>query len=126
MKTMHRKGVINEVKEHRQTYITLEDFQRIRSCGLNAVRLPFGYWTVLGPSAGEPYVGPAVEFIDKAIDWAEECGLQVLLDLHGAPGGESADAPCGRRMRPRSAWHWSQWRFKESLQALQIVATRFR
>ena len=29
------------------------DFQRMRSCGLNAVRLPFGYWVVTEPRRGE-------------------------------------------------------------------------
>jgi len=50
-------------------------------------------------------------------------GLQVLLDLHGAPGGESGEKPCGRE---RKDWHWSHWRFEDSLEALRIVAMRYR
>lgn len=125
MKALRRKGALGEIWEHRETYITRRDFAQIAGCGLNAVRLPFGYWVVLGGAKGEPYEGPALEYIDRAVAWAEEFGLQVLLDLHGAPGGESADAPCGRTQRP-GQWHWSDWNFSESLKALEVVAKRYK
>lgn len=96
-------------------HVTRVDFEKIRDCGLNAVRLPFGYWVALGPRDGEPYAGPALEYIDRALDWAEEYGLQVVLDLHGCPGGESGDAPCGRRQRPEGTWQWQQWDMEMSL-----------
>ena len=48
------------------------DFQRVRGYGLNAVRLPFGYWVITEPRAREPYVGPALEYVDRAVSWAEE------------------------------------------------------
>src|ERR1700719_3796639 len=35
--------------EHRETFITAEDFQWIKKCGLNAVRLPVGYWALEAP-----------------------------------------------------------------------------
>jgi len=119
------KGARKALDTHRRKHITKADFERIRDCGLNAVRLPFGYWVVMGAATGEPYFGPCLEFVDKALDWAEECGLQVVLDLHGCPGGESGEAPCGRRQRPAGRWHWRQWRAKQSLEALDIIANRY-
>lgn len=125
MQILRRTGSVGEMVKHRETFITKRDFQRIQSYGLNAVRLPVGYWTVLGPAAGEPYVGPALEYIDRAVAWADECGLQVLLDLHGCPGGESCDAPCGRRQRPVGTWRWDNWRLDETLAALEVLAKRY-
>lgn len=125
MEILRQKGALHELEEHREACITKADFERIRGFGLNAVRLPLGYWTVLGPSPGEPYLGPALAFVDRAVQWAEECGLQVLLDLHGAPGGESGDAPCGRH-QVKGQWHWRQWRMEESLRALDVLARRYR
>mmetsp|Transcript_21900 Transcript_21900/g.61188 ORF Transcript_21900/g.61188 Transcript_21900/m.61188 type:complete len:603 (-) Transcript_21900:213-2021(-) len=113
------------IQKHRETHIAKRDFEQIRACGLNAVRLPFGYWVVLGATGREPYHGPGLEFIDRAVDWAEQCGLQIVLDLHGCPGGESGEAPCGRRRRPHGTWNWRQWRFDQSLEALQVVARRY-
>jgi len=125
MQILHQKGMVDEIDKHRRTYITKADFQKIKACGLNAVRLPFGYWTVIGPIEDDPYHGPALEFIDQAVQWARECGLQIVLDLHAAPGGESAEAPCGR-LQGHNEWKWTSWHFDESLRALEVVAERYR
>jgi len=124
--SMGENGAREAIQRHRETHVTLSDFKRIRACGLNAVRVPLGHWVVKGPSRGEPYVGPALEFVDRAVDWAEQCGLQVVLDLHGCPGGESGDAPCGRRQRPVGTWHWRRWRLRPSIQVLKVLASRYR
>lgn len=128
MEVLHRKGSAHAaqvLRAHRESHVTKADFQRIKDLGLNAVRLPFGYWCLTGPAAGEPYVGPCVEYIDRAVDWAEEVGLQVMLDLHGCPGGESGEAPCGRRQRPAGTWTWRQWRVRQSLEAVEFIARRY-
>ncbi|CAK9066131.1 3-beta-glucanase 1) (Exo-1 [Durusdinium trenchii] len=115
------------LEAHRSTFVTEEDFQQIKSYGFNAVRIPFGYWIVTGPSNGDLYVGPALDILDRALAWCKHLGLQVLLDLHGAPGGESGETPCGREMKD---WRWERWRFEESLEAkgsaLKIIAERYK
>jgi len=62
--------------------------------GITSVRLPIGYWNVvdasIDPSAPAYYTGPTpFKQIDDLIDWAEDLGLTVVLDLHGAVGGQS-------------------------------------
>ena len=40
-----------------------------------------------GPSGGfEPFVSGGEEFLDNAMDWALKHELNVIIDLHGAPG----------------------------------------
>lgn len=127
MKVLHKRKDLKALARHREAFITKKDFEEIRQCGLNAVRLPFGYWVLLGPEPGDPYVGPAIEYVDRAVAWAEEVGLQILLDLHGAPGGESGDAPCGHHLRPpEGTWHWRNWNFRKSLEALKFLAERYK
>jgi len=126
MEVMRKKGALEALTQHRESHITKQDFIDIKAMGLNSVRLPFGYWVVVGCAKGEPYVGPALNYIDRAVDWAEELGLQLVLDLHGCPGGESHDAPCGRRRRPKNRWHWKHWRLSESVQVLATLALRYR
>jgi len=78
---------------------------------------------VAGPAHGEAFMGPCMEYLDRAVAWCKLHGLQVVLDLHGAPGGESGEKPCGRE---RKDWHWKHWQFDDSLAALRIIARRYR
>jgi glucan 1,3-beta-glucosidase len=50
--------------------------------GLNHVRIPIGYWSVI-PRDGDPYVQGAYEKLGQALDWAQAAGLKVMIDLHG-------------------------------------------
>jgi hypothetical protein len=45
----------------------------------------------------------------EQVNLAGEAGLQVLLDLHGAPGGENALRPCGRE---NARWAYHDWRMQ--------------
>ena len=82
------------LKAHWNTFITVEDFAWLAETGINAVRIPIGHW-IFGagypyhPAYGEslsPYVEGGIEILDQAFDWAEQYHLQVVLDLHAAPG----------------------------------------
>ena len=73
------------MKMHRAEYITERDFTRIRSIGMDAVRIPVPYF-IFGDR--EPFIG-CIEELDKAFNWAEKYGLQILIDLHTAPGSQN-------------------------------------
>ncbi|CAE7231853.1 exgA, partial [Symbiodinium sp. KB8] len=107
---------------HRSQHYTEQTFADIAKTGLNAVRVPFGYWVVQGPGSGEPYEGPCLEVLDGCVQMAEAHGLQVLLDLHGNPGGESGSRPCGREY---AAWKWEDWRHDEAVEVLRVLAARY-
>ena len=72
-------------REHRDTYVTEQDFADISAHGANLVRLPVPYF-VFGDRP--PFVG-CIEYVDKAFDWAEKYGLTVMLDLHTVPGSQN-------------------------------------
>lgn len=73
------------LKKHRDTYITEQDFRQVADWGLNLVRLPVPFF-VFGDR--DPYVG-CIEYVDKAFDWAEKYGVQILVDLHTVPGSQN-------------------------------------
>lgn len=73
------------IKIHRSEYITERDFARIKAMGMEAVRIPVPYF-VFGDR--EPFLG-CIEELDKAFNWAERYGLQILTDLHTAPMGQN-------------------------------------
>jgi hypothetical protein len=65
------------ISYHRRKHVTEVDLAEIAARGFNAVRIPFGYWIVTGPTAGDPYVGPSLEMLDDAVRWARQHHLQV-------------------------------------------------
>jgi glucan 1,3-beta-glucosidase len=72
----------SQLNAHWGSWITEADFQEIASFGLNHVRIPIGYWAV-APVDGDPYVQGQLTYLDRAIGWARNAGLKVMLDLHG-------------------------------------------
>ena len=85
-------GAREKLEKHRQTFITERDFEWIKSHGLDAVRLPIGYWTL---EESAPYIAGAAH-VDNAMRWARNHDLQVLIDLHGAPGSQNGMDHSGR------------------------------
>lgn len=73
------------IRMHRAEYITERDFVTIKSMGMDAVRIPVPYF-IFGDR--EPFIG-CVEELDKAFNWAERYGLQILIDLHTAPDSQN-------------------------------------
>lgn len=117
-----REEAERRLAQHRETYFCKEEFEKMRRAGLTHVRLPFGAWCVTGPRDDEPYIGPCLHHLDKALDELEACGFRVLLDLHGAVGGESASPPCGHK---DEAWTPQTWDPLATLAALRVVAERY-
>ncbi|KAF2202047.1 glycoside hydrolase [Delitschia confertaspora ATCC 74209] len=78
----------NTLSNHWNTWITQGDFSEIANAGLNHVRIPIGYWSII-PIDGEPFVQGAYDKLGKALDWAAAAGLKVMIDLHGASGSQN-------------------------------------
>lgn len=70
---------------HRSEYITERDFVTIKSWGLDTIRIPVPYF-IFGDR--EPFPG-CINELDKAFNWAEKYGLNILIDLHTAPEGQN-------------------------------------
>ncbi|CAN4096847.1 unnamed protein product [Withania somnifera] len=77
------------MREHWDTFIVEEDFRFIASNGLNAVRIPVGWWIASDPTPPKPYVGGSLQALDKAFLRAGKYGLKVIIDLHAAPGSQN-------------------------------------
>lgn len=74
-----------KMKEHRDTFITEQDFAFIKEQGIWLLRIPVPYF-IFGD---RPPFNGCVEYLDKAFDWAEKYGLQILIDLHTVPGSQN-------------------------------------
>lgn len=73
--------------DFRDRFTTAADFALIAELGFDHVRLPINARGVMDEEGRLHEEGFAL--IDRAIGWSEEFGLRILLDLHGAPGGQT-------------------------------------
>lgn len=72
---------------YRDAFVTEADIARIAAAGLDHVRVPINA-RVVQDEGGEP-IDEGYALLDRVIGWARRHGLTVLLDLHGAPGGQT-------------------------------------
>jgi len=85
----------NIMRNHWNTFITEQDIIQMKNMGLNHIRIPFGYW-VFDIRGGEPWVDGSWDYVVRACGWARTHGLQVMLDLHGAPGSQNGNDHSGQ------------------------------
>ncbi|KAF7307162.1 Glycoside hydrolase family 5 protein [Mycena indigotica] len=106
--------------KHWDTFITEADFAAIKAAGLNHVRLPIGYWAFeVGP--GEPYISGQLPYLSKAIQWATNQGLKLIIDLHGAPGSQNGYDNSGRRI-PYPTWHTNNTNVQRTSNVIKTIA----
>lgn len=73
-------------QEHHDTYITEPDFERMAEWGIDHVRLPVDYFIFEHDDNPGVYLDYGLKYIDSSIAWAKKYGLNLVLDLHHAPG----------------------------------------
>lgn len=71
---------------------TKDDFLNIKAIGADVIRLPVNF-IAMSSGAGDYVIDQRLfSFIDKAVSWAEECGLYLIIDNHSIAGAEAAMA----------------------------------
>ncbi len=81
---------------YRENWITERDFENMASYGFNVVRVPFHY-SLLEDDRNPMVLKPdGLAWLDRAVELAAKHRLYVILDLHGAQGGQSVDHTTGR------------------------------
>lgn len=79
-------------KEHCDTFITKSDIENIKNMGFDHVRLPIDY-NLIQDNKGN-FIESGFVYIDNCIDWCEEFGLNMVLDLHKAAGFSFDEGEC--------------------------------
>jgi endoglucanase len=72
------------------SYVTKIDIDAIAALGFNVVRVPFNYRILEDDASPGVYKASGWAFLDNVMEWAEADGIYVVLDMHGAPGAQSA------------------------------------
>ena len=81
-----------------ENHFTRTDVDSMASWGFNSVRVAMHYkWFTLPieeePIAGEQtWLDKGFEMIDSLLDWCSDNQMYLILDMHGAPGGQGKNA----------------------------------
>ncbi len=73
----------------RDTYVARRDIELVAEMGFNSVRIPINARILLREEPGLQFDEEGFALIDRCLDWCEEFNLYAVLDLHGAPGGQT-------------------------------------
>lgn len=79
-------------------HVTKKDIDSLAKWGFNSVRLPMHYNLFTLPIEAEPVSGEntwltkGFDLVDNLLDWCESNNMYLILDLHGAPGGQGTNA----------------------------------
>lgn len=76
-------------KTFRQNYITEADIKRIAELGFNSVRPALNSRLFLTEEEKPVYLDEGFQLIDSLVSWCKKYGLYVIIDMHGAPGGQT-------------------------------------
>ncbi len=113
-------GALAKLREHQKTFITEEDFKWMSQNGINAVRIPIGYWIFESDGPLKPSIG--------RLDWAVRMGgkydIKVLLCLHGAPGSQNGNDHSGRI--GIAAWYDNPEYRTRTVEVLRRLAERYK
>ena len=112
------------MKVFHDSWITERDWDQLKAFGFNVVRLPF-LWSVIEDEQNPKTLREdAWHYLDWAIAEAKERDMYVILDLHGAHGGQTPNDHTGcsgqnqywtnAEYQDRTKWLWEQ------------VATRYK
>ncbi|KAJ2713097.1 hypothetical protein H4R19_002424 [Coemansia spiralis] len=114
--TLGKAEARRQLEEHWDTFITRGHLETMAESGINWIRIPIGYWA-FNLTADEPFVDGQIPYVERLLGWAQEIGLKVELDLHGAPGSQNGYDNSGHRVSPQ--WLYSRTNVDRTLDALR-------
>ena len=76
-------------KAFRKNYITEADIRKIADLGYNSVRPALNSKLFISETEPHEFVDEGFELLDNLIGWCKKYNLYVIIDMHGAPGGQT-------------------------------------
>lgn len=110
------------MRDHWKTYITDEDFRFMSTNGLNAVRIPVGWWIARNSTPPKPFVGGSLQALDNAFTWAQKYGMKVIVDLHAVQGSQNGNEHSGTR---DGYQEWGDSYIQDTVEVIDFLAARY-
>lgn len=107
MNLLGKDAAAAALETHWNTWVNETDLDTLKSVGVNAVRIPIGYWAFVPTISNEPYLaqGGQTDQLQKMLGWLYDRGMYAMIDLHGLPGSQNGDQSSGHNT---SSIEWFQ------------------
>ncbi|OAY68382.1 putative glucan 1,3-beta-glucosidase A [Ananas comosus] len=112
------------LRDHWDSFIVEDDFRWMSQNGLDAVRIPVGWWIASDPNPPPPFVGGSLQALDNAFTWAEKYNLKVIVDLHAAPGSQNGNEHSGTRDGSQE-WGTTDQNIAQTVGVIDFLASRY-
>jgi hypothetical protein len=76
-------------KTYRWNFITEADIKRIAELGYNSVRPALNSRLFITEGENNVFVDEGFELLDNLVSWCKKYHIYVIIDMHGAPGGQT-------------------------------------
>lgn len=77
---------------HWDSWFTESDVKLLKSYGINTVRIAVGFWIIEDlVMCDEHFPSGGIHYLRKGLKWLQHSNISVILDLHAAPGAQTAE-----------------------------------
>ena len=116
------------VKTYEDNFITEDDIAQIEKLGFNCVRVPFWYRNFMTEDlkwlSENHDDNKGFQKLDWLISICEKYGIYVMLDLHGAPGGQSKNHCTGKA--GRNELYENENMMNATVELWSVIAERYK
>ncbi len=116
------------VKTYEDNFITEEDISQIEKLGFNCIRVPFWYRNFMTEDlkwlSENHDDNKGFQKLDWLISTCEKYGIYVMLDLHGAPGGQSKNHCTGKA--GRNELYENEDMMNATIELWSVIAERYK
>jgi aryl-phospho-beta-D-glucosidase BglC (GH1 family) len=110
---------------YRNNYVRKSDIDSIKSWGFNSIRLPFHYNLFATNTTPPTFLNQGFEIVDSLLEWCTQNQIYLILDMHGAPGGQSAEPISDYNPANPSLWE-SEQNKTLTVQIWRKIAERYK
>ncbi|MEO8233453.1 MAG: cellulase family glycosylhydrolase [Ignavibacteriota bacterium] len=110
---------------YRNSYVKKADIDSIKSWGFNSIRLPFHYNLYATNTNPPTFLTLGFEIVDSLLQWCKQNEIYLILDMHAAPGGQSAEPISDYNPANLSLWE-SESNKTLTVQIWRKIAERYK
>lgn len=106
-------------------FISDKDFEFLKNCGINCIRVPINYRLFVNDNNIEQYKEEGFAYLERLLDLCEKYEMFALIDLHAVPGGQNPDWHSDNDLGIPLFWQYQLFR-KQTSELWGKIAKRLR